>query len=83
MLADPSSNPEEMLARRYESKALACTVATLSPVQMRRLLMRDVALLPIREIAEGGGCFERAIKYGLSRSEWEGGCRRTFSFLRS
>lgn len=43
--------------------------------------MRDVALLPIREIAEGG--FERAIKYGLSRSEWEGGCRRTFSFLRS
>ncbi|MBD9040090.1 MAG: type II toxin-antitoxin system PemK/MazF family toxin [Collinsella aerofaciens] len=54
VLADPSSNPEEMLARRYESKALACAVATLSPVQMRRLLMHDVALLPIREIAEGG-----------------------------
>ena len=53
VLADPSSNPEEMLARRYESKALACAVATLSPVQMRRLLMHDVALLPIREIAEG------------------------------
>lgn len=54
VLADPSSNPEEMLARRYESKALACAVATPSPVQMRRLLMHDVALLPIREIAEGG-----------------------------
>ena len=55
VLADPSSNPEEMLVRRYESKALACAVATLFPVQMRRLLMHDVALLPIREIAEGGG----------------------------
>ena len=69
VLADPSSNPEEMLARRYESKALACAVATLSPVQMRRLLLHDVALLPIREIAEGGGVLRKGDKVRPLQSE--------------
>lgn len=43
-------------------------VAALSPVQMRRILMHDVALLPIREIAEREGCSERAVKYSLHRA---------------
>lgn len=41
VLADSSTNPEEMLVERDESKALACAVARLSPVQLRRLLMHD------------------------------------------
>lgn len=69
VLADSSWNPEEMLARCYESKALARAVAALFLVQMKRLLIHDMALLPIREIAErGGGCSERAIKYSLHKA---------------
>ena len=64
----PESDPGFALMRRCRTDELAAALARLPAVQLRRLLMHAVALLPVKEIARREGCSERAVKYSLARA---------------
>ena len=64
----PDPVPLSLLVSRCDRERLAAALARLPAVQLRRLLMRAVAQLPIGEIARREGCSERAVKYSLARA---------------
>lgn len=68
IMVDASAGSESLLLEKHAAKQLASAVSMLSPVQARRLLMHELSLLPIREIAEREGCSERAVKYSLNKA---------------
>ena len=62
------SDPASGLLDRCRTDELVAALAQLPAVQLRLLLMRTVAQLPVREIARRERCSERAVKYSLAKA---------------
>lgn len=67
-VAGLESDPASGLLDRCRTDELVGALAQLPAVQLRRLLMRAVAQLSVREIARREGCSERAVKYSLAKA---------------